>query len=286
MRNLIYPTQDYTARREQLRKLPVTWRDMSSSCAVPNWGEAICDEEYCIGDLTCAQVAYFSLKRHFGGLDLRWRKEEMPLLDHRPPKVFLYPVVGEIGYIDIKSAFLQFYQFLYLHSDYPYKRQKYPLYELAQEFKAMPGEKYKTARNAVVGICRSTQNKYVCQDKVWYTRKQNKFLSPTLWAQLMGILNQIGRQMIDYGAVFINCDGYAFLNLEGYYKAIEFLNERGILIGDSGIARGSINGINSVHIPGVKETKNNQRSGEVYHLETDDIDHLNFWLLNRKEFLK
>lgn len=286
MKNLIYPTVEYTHRRERLRKLDVKWRDMSSSCAIPNWGEAVCDEAYCIGDDTCAQIAYATLKRHFPGLELKWRKEEMVLLDHRSPKVFRFPIVGEISYIDIKSAYLQIYQYLYLHSDFPYKRQKYSLYELAQEFKGREGDKWKIVRNAVLGITASTRNKWVCRDKVWYVPKRNKYLSPTLWAQMQGILNQIASNMIDLGAVWVNTDGYAFTSVQQYDKALQFLNERGIEVGDKGTGQGFINGLNSVHIPGVKETRNNQRSNAVYHLETSDIDHLTLWMNNRKELLK
>lgn len=286
MINIIYDTKEYTKRREILRSMEVTWRDMSSSCAIPNWGEAICDKEYCIGDMTCAQIAHATLKRHFPGLDLRWRKAEMVLLDHRPPKVFRFPVTGQISYLDIRSAYKQFYQYLYLHSRFPYKSQKYPLFDLAQEFndKTEPG--YKIVRNAVVGITRSTRNKYVRQKEVWYVVKQNKFLSPTLWAQLMGILNQVASDMIDLGAVWVNTDGYAFTSVSSYDKAIDYFNERGIIIGDKGTGHGYINGLTSVHIQGVKETSNNQGTGEIFHLETSDINHLNYWMTNRKVLQK
>jgi hypothetical protein len=286
MINIIYDTPEYTRRREILRSMEVTWRDMSSSCAIPNWGEAICDKEYCLGDLTCAQIAHSLLKIHFPGLDLRWRREEMALLDHRPPKIFRFPITGQIGYLDIKSAYKQLYQYLYLHSDFPYKRQRFPLFDLAQTFNNKTDDKYKIVRNAVVGITRSTRNKYVCRDKVWYVVKRNKFLSPTLWAQLMGILNQIASDMIDLGAVWINTDGYAFTSVEAYDKAINYFDERGIIIGDKGIGHGYINGLTSVHIQGVKNTDNEKGSTEVFHLETSDIDHLTYWMNNRKELQK
>lgn len=286
MKNLIYPTKEYTVRREALRKLDVTWRDMSSSCAVTNWDEAICDEQYCIGELTCSQLAHGMLKRHYPGLHLKWQKSEMALLDHRPPKVFRFPVVGEISYLDIRGAYKQFYQYLYLHSWFPYREQKYPLYELAQEFNNKSDQKYKVVRNAIVGITRSTRNKYVCRDKVWYVTKRNKFLSPTLWAQLQGLLNQIACDMIELGAIWINTDGYAFTSVKQYEKAINYFDERGIEVGDKGTGKGFINGLTSVHIPGVKETDNNQRSTAVYHLETSEIDHLTYWMNNRKDFTK
>ena len=282
MRNLIYPTEEYTLRRETLRKTEVVWRDMSSCCAIPNWGETICDKTYTIGEHTCAEIAYNLLKAHYPTLKLRWRKEELALLDHRPPRMFRFPVVGHIYYIDIRAAYWQFYRFLYLHSDYPYKRQKYPLYSLSTAFEGRTENEWKIARNAIVGITRSTKNKWVKGKEVWYTNKHNRFLSPTLWAQLMGLLNQIAREMIDYGACWLNTDGYAFTSEEGYLKAINFFEERGIAIGDKGSGIGRINGLCSVHINGVKNTDNEQSSKPIYHIEIDEYNHIEHWMNNRK----
>lgn len=284
MKNLIYPTEEYTKRREFLRKTEVKWRDMSTCCAIPNWGEAICDEFYTIHGQTCGEIAYDLLKANFPGVKLRWRKDEMQLLDHRPPKMFRFPVVGRIFYIDIKSAYWQFYRYLYLDSRYPYKSQKHSLYPLSLAFINRSEQQWKITRNAIIGITRSTQNKWVKGKEVWYQDKYNRFLSPTLWAQLMGILNQIARQMIDYNAVWLNTDGYAFTSEDDYLKALNFFDERGILIGDKGSGLGKINGLCSVHIDGVKNTTNEQGSAPIYHVEIDEIDHLTYWMNNRKDF--
>lgn len=286
MKNVILPTEEYTFCREWLRGQPIKWRDMSSSMAVPNWGDCITDKTFSIDGRSCAQIAYEILKEYYPGLSLKWRKEELELLALRAPLLYSGPYVGQCFYLDIKSAYWQFYSYLYLHSDYPYKRQRYPLWSLSREFVGRYSPEWKIARNALTGICRSTHNKWVCQDKVWKTRKVNPYLSPTLWGQLMGLFNQIAFDMQRIGAIWFNTDGFIFSSEEAYTKALNYFEEREIVIGEKGIGIGSISGINCIDIPGVKTTKNRQGSKEVYHLEATEIDHYHYWNLNRKAILQ
>lgn len=282
MKNVILPTERYTYTREWMRKQPIKWRDLSSSMAVPAWGEAICDKALTIQDKTCAEIAYDFLVEYYPHLFLRWRKGEFQLLDRRPPRLYQGPFVGEMFYLDIKAAYWQFYQFLFLHSDYPYKRQRYPLKPISQEFIGRSEKEWKITRNALVGITRSTKAKWVYMEKTWETFKVNKYLSPTLWAQLMGLLNQIAAIMYKFGAIWFNCDGYVFTSQQAYTNALQYFDDIGVTIGDSGIGVGSINGINSIHIAGVKNTETFNSSKEIFHLEAEDIDHLHYWNLNRK----
>lgn len=282
MNNVILETPKYTFFREWLRQQPVKWRDYSSSASIPTWGEAACDKAYCIGSKTCAEVSYDLLREYYPHLYLKWRKSELELLDRRPPRLFQGPFVGEMFYLDIKAAYWQFYQYLYLHSDYPYKRQRYPLQPISQEFIGRTQDEWKIARNALVGITRSTKARWRYLDKSWETFKINKYLSPTLWAQLMGILNQIASTMYRFGAVWFNCDGYIFTSHQAYINALHYFEQIGVTIGDKGRGIGSVNGINSVHIPGVKNTDCHHNSKEVYHLEGEEIDHIHYWNLNRR----
>lgn len=282
MKNVILPTEQYTHVREWLRLQPIKWRDLSSSAVVANWGEAICDQALTIGDKTCAQVAYDLLTEYYPGLFLKWRKDEWELLDRRPPRLFDGPYVGEMWYCDIKSAYLQFYEYLFLHSKYPYKRQRYPLKPIAEEFKGRKEAEWKIARNALVGITRSTKARWVYQTKTWETFKVNKYLSPTLWAQLMGLLNQIAAMMYKFGAIWFNCDGYIFTSQQSYNNALKYFQDIGVIIGDKGQGYGYIKGINSVNISGVKKTETEYSSKEVFHLEAEDVNHIELWNLNRK----
>ena len=133
-----------------------------------------------------------------------------------------------------------------------------------------------------MGITRSTKQRWRFQDKSWETPKVNKYLSPTLWAQLMGLLNQIAAQMYKFGAIWFNCDGYVFTSQQAYTNALQWFQEKDITIGDKGCGQGSIKGINSIRIDGVKHTDCWNNSKEVFHLEGEEIDHLHYWNLNRK----
>src|SRR5678809_26575 len=282
MKNIILPTREYTKHREWLRTQPIKWRDLSSALSVPAWGECACDENYCIGSRTCAEIAYDLLKDYYPGLFLKWRKSELALLDRRPPRMFEGLYVGELFYLDIKAAYWQFYTSLFLHSDYPYKRQRYPLAPIAEEFIGRAQPEWKIARNAIVGITISTKNRWRFLDKSWETPKINKYLSPTLWAQLMGILNQIAAEMYKLGAIWFNCDGYVFTSQQAYNGALQWFADKEITIGDKGKGLGSIKGINSIRIEQVKHTQGFDVSKPVFHLEAEDIDHLYYWNLNRK----
>jgi hypothetical protein len=250
--------------------------------AVPAWGEAICDKALTIGDKTCAQVSYDLLKEHYPHLHLKWRKSELELLGRRPPRLFQGPYVGEMFYLDIKGAYHQFYSNLFLHSDYPYKRQRYPLWPIANEFIGRYEPVWKIARNAVIGICISTKQRWVYLTNTWETSKINKYLSPTIWAQLQGILNQIAAQMYKFGAIWFNCDGYVFTSQQAYTNALQYFDDIGVTIGDKGSGFGSIKGINSIRVEGVKHTDCWTNSKEVFHLEAEDINHIYQWTLNRK----
>ena len=285
MKNVPMSKEEFSFFRQWVRGYDILWRDMRTNCLVPNWGEAVCLKDFMIGSVTSGEYAYNVLKNIYPTLKLHWIKSELSLLDARPPMYYQNRLEGELYYLDIKSAYLQLYQYLYLHSKAPFRRQQYPLYDVAQCFVNHSEIPYKAARNAIVGIARSTRNKWVCGSKIWYTTKYNRYLSPTLWYQLMGILNQFARAMLAIGAVWFNVDGYIFQSIKSYELALDFFRERGIAIGHSGFGVGIVSGLNNVHIPGVKETKLDEPSKPVHHLENSNIDFYMHWNDNRRKFI-
>ena len=277
MKNVIMNRPDYAACRQFLHSSDIVWRDCGFSAIIPAWAECVACDEICYGQQTASQLAFDSLKSNFPGLRLAWRKDEMALLDARPPRLFLSEISGELYYVDIKSAFAQFYQFLYLHSEWPFKRQKYSLRSVAVEL----WDK-KIARNAVIGLTRSTQNKWIHGEKVWYTQKRNPYLSPTLWGQITGILNQIARQMIEFGAVWINTDGYIFLKEFQYRQAIWYLLDHEIICAH-GAGEGFIKALQNIRVEGVKELNStDEGKRQVRHIEESDINFLAHWRKNRE----
>jgi hypothetical protein len=250
-------TQDY-----------LLWRDLGPAAIVPAWDECVCRLEDMVGPYTPGQLAYLTLKAHYPTLQLRWRKEEMGLLKTRPPKLF-DPYQGDIYCLDIVSAYAQLYRCLYLHNDWPFKRPKYPLQGIAE---ALMSEK--KTRNAIVGIARSTHNKWCQGERVWRSPKKNNYLSPTLWGQLMGLLNQAALLM--KGAIFVNTDGYAFKTLAEREKGRQRLEDYGLTVRIFE-GEGEITGINSLVIPGVKMPKEITISDPVAYFEPSKIDFLDHW---------
>lgn len=286
MKNIPLPPEQFAEFKLWLRGQDrIKWRDISSACLIPSWGETVCNQDFMIGNDSCAQYAYKVIQAYNPGLSLKWRKDEMHLLNMRPPWYFEGEYTGEVYHLDIIGAYSQFYRYLFWHSEWPYKRQKFPLYGIAEHFSQMSQTpQFKIARNSVVGIARSTRNKWVQGSNIWYTNKVNKLLSPTLWGQLQGILNQIASQMIEFGAIWINTDGYCFRDNFGFLSAKEYLESEGIAY-RANQGEGNINGIASMDVPGVKVTGENNPSKPMNRVEpAGDINHLLHYQTNRRNY--
>lgn len=263
--------------RGWLRCQGVKFKDCRSSVVVPAWGECIVTEDVCENGKPATQLAYETLKKHYPDLRLRWSKEQMRYLDAKAPQIFKGEYWGELGYIDIKSAHAQLYKYLYLRSQRHFTRHQFPMYLIAEELHS-----FKLARNCVVGICRSVEDKWVEQGEVSYRRKLNPYLSPTLWWQIAGILNQIASVMLGLGAVWINTDGYLFDQERNYRNAIHWFLDREILI-SHGWSTGYILAINNYYVKGLKSCDSDVVGKEpIHNIEHNDYDFLKGWLKNRE----
>ena len=199
MKNIGMPRPEYQFFRSWLRSTDILWRDVSDSAIVPIWGEAVCRED-CLDEknLTPGQRGWLAIKTSYPKLNLRWRKTELDLLTLRPPKYYSAPYNGELFVVDLQSAYAQIYGKLFFHADFPFKRLKYPLKEIASKLSAD-----KQGRNAVIGVIRSTRNKWCQGEKTWFTKKRNPFLSPVLWGQIQMILNSAARSILDLSLIHI-----------------------------------------------------------------------------------
>lgn len=271
MKNILLPRPEYRLFRSWLRTTQVVWRDVGDSSIVPMWGESVCNESVCVNGKTPGEIAWGELRRVYPRLNLQWRRNELDLLKQRPPKYFEGQYRGEIYGLDIRHAYAQLYRKLYLHGDWPRKRLKYSLLEVANSL-----DDIKEARNAVVGIARSTRNKWVQGEKVWYVNKKNPFLSPVLWGHLQSILNEIAREMLELGAFYINTDGYCFKTAAQRDTAVN-------LLGDTGIATkqfsgyGAVLGISALSVPPFKQPLEINLSKPVNHIEPVDPGWLAWW---------
>lgn len=265
MKNIPLPRENYIWFRNWLRSTEIVWRDVTDSAMVYQWNEAITREDILDENgKTPGERAWLTIRTTYPNLDLRWRNEELELLNCKSPKYFKSAYHGPLYVADVQSAYSQIYSRLSFHSDYPFKRLKYPLKSISEKLSAD-----KLGRNAVVGIARSTRNKWVQGEKVWYTKKHNPFLSPTLWAQIQMILTAAARIAIDEGAFFVNTDGYAFQTAQERDKAVSRLNTFGLGLSTTE-GQGEILGISCLHIPEKKVPAEFNPSKPTYWLEPDD----------------
>ncbi len=156
-----------------------------------------------------------------------WPPGAISLLDWRSPMIYTGQQVGPMIYIDLTGAYSQIYSLLALDTSFPrgyYGR--YPLRDVADRLKI-----WKSARNALIGIVRSTEAVAYRGEKRIRLKTKNKFLSPPLWATVQAILHWIASEAIKHGAVYVNVDGYIFPT--GAWEFVEdflyFLSDNGIL---------------------------------------------------------
>lgn len=271
MTNILLPRPEYQEFRTWLRSTKIVWRDVTDSAIIPQWGESVCNQDVCFQEKTPGEIAYGCLRNHFPHLNLQWRKDELRFLDFRPPKYFNGQFRGYCYGLDISHAYAQFYRHLYLHADWPRKRLKHPLLEVAKELDGL-----KSARNAVVGIARSTRNKWVQGEKVWYVNKKNPFLSPVLWGHLQSILNEIAGLMLRCGAIYINTDGYVFTNEGQLNTAVSLLEGFGIHTKQFR-GFGVILGISALCVPPLKQPLEVNVSKPVFHIEPVESGWVEWW---------
>ena len=88
MKNVTMSHTKFIEFKEWLRKNDITWRDLSTAALIPSWGECVCDDSFMIGGDSCAQYAYKRIQEFYPGLSLKWRKDELTLLDAKTPFYF------------------------------------------------------------------------------------------------------------------------------------------------------------------------------------------------------
>lgn len=158
--------------------------------------------------MTPGEIARTELKRAFGKEPKYARKPYLKLLDILYPPHFwdcnIYENVP-LYYLDLSSAYFQIYRWLSLDLAHPRGLGNLLLFDVAKRL-----ERHKPARNAVIGIARSSR---VWMTKGGVTKEQpfhNPFLSPPLWHTVQAVLHEIATTAIRGGCVYVATDGYIF----------------------------------------------------------------------------
>jgi hypothetical protein len=284
VKNVFLDHENYIAYRAMLRnEMPdLSWQDSASCVYIPSWGERVHDASLCQDNRGAGELAFEVMKSVYPNIKLRWTGEEMKMLDRQSPRFFNTQYInGWLGYIDIKSAYWQFYKRLYLDGRRPLKGLRLPLLPIAQQLEFNKG-----ARNAVVGIARSTHMKWCKGVEVKKVKKYNRYLSPLLWYHVQGILQYIASIMVlQFGAVYICTDSYVFNTSMGYMGALVWFSEMGIDIHFTEAERANIWGWGSYSI-GQQETKEIEKLTSVainsLDLQEDDYRIFEFWRKNNE----
>lgn len=196
--------------------------------------------------MTSGEAARTELKRAFPGLDrVGWKRGHVKLFDWRPPIHFMRPRSGQLTYIDLEAAYWQIYRQLWLDTPFPVGFGRLSLRPVADEL-----ETWKQARNAVIGVCRSRVTQGIRGKKRVSLRVKNPYLSPGLWATVQATLHEIAAVALDFGAVYINTDGYIFEGDPIHFKS--YLDDWGFRYSEKA-GYGNVMGWNS-YMVGSRET--------------------------------
>jgi hypothetical protein len=153
--------------------------------------------------LTPGEAARAELERAFPSLKRTgWPGQMVKLLNLRPPFVYTGVARGSMWLVDLSSAYWTIYRKLWLNTAWPRGKGTLSLEPVADRLKD-----WKTARNAVIGIVRSTRVTMYYQGQAKSLAIKNRFLSPPLWATVCQVL-----QDISYLAkpIYVNTDGFVF----------------------------------------------------------------------------
>jgi hypothetical protein len=269
---------DYITFRQYLRvSMPdLAWQDSTSSVYVPSWAEHIHDASLCQDGRGSGELAFETIKLTYPDVKLRWVGHEMAMLDRKTPSMYSTPLENMwLGYVDLKSAYWTFYQRFFLDGKKPLKGLKYPMLPIAQALEFNKG-----ARNAVMGICRSTHIKWCRGQVIKKVPKYNRYLSPLLWFQVIGCLQYVASVMHNtFKARYICTDSYIFADEKGYMGAMLWLADNGLEFHCHEANKANIWGWGSYQI-GDKATKLQQTtSNPVYSLDlqAEDKSIFDYW---------
>lgn len=199
-----------------LRENEIYYLAGSSSIYVPSWTARYKDRAVCklwpdLGGqsrlMTPGEAARTELKREWPKLKkVGWPGKTVKLLKARSPMHYGGEYSGRMILVDLDAAYCQIYRRLWLDTSFPRGYYgKYPLFNLAHRLHG-----WKLARNALIGIARSTTCVGYKGPRRIVLKTKNRYLAPPLWATIQAILHWIADLALRSGAIYVNVDGYIF----------------------------------------------------------------------------
>lgn len=213
--------------------------------------------------MTPGEIAKEELHSAFPDLKkVGWSGDMVKMLGHQLPMYCQEERVGNFLYVDIKAAYWQAYQNIWLDTAFPCGLGgKYDLAPVAYKLKDC-----KPARNALIGLIRSTRLAALRFGLSISIRSHNKYLSPNLWATVCTWLNEIAFEARTLGACYWMIDGGFFPVGSKYQVFLDWLVDYGI-DHRSSWHHGHILGWLSYSMNGLKTTQPYHRGarGRVFH---------------------
>jgi len=161
-----------------------------------------------------------------------------------------------IVYMDIKSAYAVIYSAVELDYLYPRSWGKMPLRPPAQRV-----WNWKPARNAIAGILYS---KYLGMSQPGQPKRKifsisKKLFNPCVWYMTNAVLHEVANIALKLGCIYIATDAFIFPDTAPHAEFREFVESRGLIMGDVYEGKANIAGFHKYHIWGeggtLKETK-------------------------------
>lgn len=221
--------KDFKAVHKALRQSGVFFFQGTSSIYCPTVATKWLIDDDCIWwdnqRLTPGEIAKYELGGSFPGLErVGWSPKTMRLLGYRPPSYCISEHKGDFVHVDINGAYWQAYERLWLDLRYPCGVGGIlDLAPLAYRLRDC-----KPARNALIGITRSTTTVGMKHGRSLVLRSKNPFLSPPLWATIQSWLNEIAIEARRCGMVYWHIDGGFFPIKSNWQWFLDWLTDYGI----------------------------------------------------------
>lgn len=234
--------------------------------------------------MTPGEAARVELERAFPDLKrVGWPGPLIKLFDKRVPYHFTGPISRrELFYVDLEGAYYQIYRCLALDTCYPCGRGLLSLAGVGEALKP-----WKQARNSVIGVCRSRSATGIKGGRVHRLSTSNRYLSPSLWATVVGVLQHLAAIAVGTGDCgYINTDGYIFQSEDSFDFFTSLLRAWGIAF-HTQRGEGEVTGWGCYEVGGKRAGRRGNRSavGKPFSTLEAPYPGLFAWFIRQKERL-
>lgn len=167
---------------------------------------------------------------------------------HKSPPLYAVPTVGELVYLDIKSAYWSILSTVGWDVDY-HPDEFIGVRSSNDDF---PFREHKLARNILVSTGLPSRVQVWTGKRIISINGRNKLYNGVLWCFVQDVLNGIAHDMVSIGAVYVHTDGFIFRQSDEQY-AREIAAAWGLPLGVKYRGEGEVFGVSNYWIKGKKQ---------------------------------